>query len=39
MAMGKNQLDASVQNEVVAILYSLRGDVVRLSAAATPPPR
>ena len=29
MAMGKNQLDASVQNEVVAILYSLKGDVVR----------
>ena len=29
MAMGKNQLDQSVQNEVVAILYSLKGDVVR----------
>ena len=28
-AMGKNQLDAAVQNEVVAILYSLKGDVVR----------
>ena len=28
-AMGKNQLDASVQNEVVAILYSLKADVVR----------
>jgi hemoglobin len=29
MAMGKNQLDQAVQNEVVAILYSLKGDVVR----------
>jgi len=29
MAMNKNQLDASVQNEVVAILYSLKGDVLR----------
>jgi hemoglobin len=29
MAMGKNQLDQSVQNEVVAILYSLKGGVVR----------
>lgn len=29
MAMSKNQLDQSVQNEVVAILYSLKGDVVR----------
>jgi hemoglobin len=28
-AMDKNQLDPSVQNEVVAILYSLKGDVVR----------
>ena len=28
-AMTKNQLDASVQNEVVAILYSLKGEVVR----------
>ena len=28
-AMSKNQLDASVQNEVVAILYSLKGDVLR----------
>jgi hemoglobin len=28
-AMGKNQLDQGVQNEVVAILYSLKGDVVR----------
>ncbi len=28
-AMTKNQLDASVQNEVVAILYSLKGDVLR----------
>lgn len=28
-AMTKNQLDPSVQNEVVAILYSLKGDVVR----------
>lgn len=29
MAMNKNQLDQSVQSEVVAILYSLKGDVVR----------
>jgi hemoglobin len=29
MAMNKNQLDQAVQNEVVAILYSLKGDVVR----------
>ena len=29
MAMGKNQLDQAVQNEVLAILYSLKGDVVR----------
>ena len=29
-AMGKNQLDAAVQNEVVAILYSLKGDVLRV---------
>jgi hemoglobin len=28
-AMGKNQLHQAVQNEVVAILYSLKGDVVR----------
>lgn len=28
-AMTKNQLDASVQNEMVAILYSLKGDVLR----------
>jgi hemoglobin len=28
-AMSKNGLDASVQNEVVAILYSLKGDVLR----------
>lgn len=28
-AMTKNQLDASVQNEVVAILYSLKGEVLR----------
>ena len=28
-AMGKNHLDQAVQNEVVAILYSLKGDVVR----------
>ena len=28
-AMQKNGLDASVQNEVVGILYSLKGDVVR----------
>ena len=29
MAMSKNQLDQAVQNEVVAILYSLKGDFVR----------
>jgi len=28
-AMTKNHLDQSVQNEVVAILYSLKGDVLR----------
>ena len=28
-AMTKNDLDLSVQNEVVAILYSLKGDVLR----------
>ena len=28
-AMSKNQLEQSVQNEVVAILYSLKGDVLR----------
>ena len=28
-AMTKNQLEQSVQNEVVAILYSLKGDVLR----------
>lgn len=28
-AMTKNQLDSSVQNEVVAILYSLKGEVLR----------
>jgi hemoglobin len=28
-AMTKNRLDPSVQNEVVAILYSLKGDVLR----------
>ncbi|OGA06671.1 MAG: globin [Burkholderiales bacterium RIFCSPLOWO2_12_FULL_64_99] len=28
-AMTKNRLDQSVQNEVVAILYSLKGDVLR----------
>ncbi len=28
-AMTKNQLDQSVQNEVVAILYSLKGEVLR----------
>jgi hemoglobin len=28
-AMNKNQLDASVQSEMVAILYSLKGDVLR----------
>lgn len=28
-AMTKNKLDQSVQNEVVAILYSLKGDVLR----------
>ena len=28
-AMNKNQLDQAVQNEVVAILYSLKGDVLR----------
>jgi hemoglobin len=28
-AMTKNDLDPSVQNEVVAILYSLKGDVLR----------
>jgi hemoglobin len=28
-AMTKNQLDPSAQNEVVAILYSLKGEVVR----------
>ncbi|HEY8709511.1 MAG TPA: group 1 truncated hemoglobin [Burkholderiaceae bacterium] len=28
-AMTKNHLDQSVQNEVIAILYSLKGDVVR----------
>ena len=28
-AMNKNRLEPSVQNEVVAILYSLKGDVVR----------
>ena len=27
--MNKNQLDQAVQNEVVAILYSLKGDVLR----------
>ena len=29
LAMGKNQVDQSVQNEVVAILYSLKENVVR----------
>jgi hemoglobin len=29
-AMTKNQLDQSVQNEVVAILYSLKGDIIRV---------
>ena len=28
-AMVKNDLDQSVQNEVVAVLYSLKGDVLR----------
>lgn len=28
-AMTKNRHDPSAQNEVVAILYSLKGDVVR----------
>ena len=28
-AMTKNDMDPSVQNEVVAILYSLKGDVLR----------
>ena len=28
-AMSKNQLEQSVQNEVVAILYSLKGEVLR----------
>ena len=28
-AMSKNQLEQSAQNEVVAILYSLKGDVLR----------
>ncbi len=28
-AMTKNQLDQSVQNEVIAILYSLKGEVLR----------
>ena len=28
-AMTKNDLDLSVQNEVVAILHSLKGDVLR----------
>ncbi len=28
-AMTKNRLDPTVQNEVVAILYSLKGDVLR----------
>jgi len=28
-AMTENHLDSSVQNEVVAILYSLKGDVLR----------
>lgn len=28
-AMTKNRLDASVQNEVVAVRYSLKGDVLR----------
>jgi len=28
-AMTKNEIDAAVQNEVVAVLYSLKGDVVR----------
>ena len=28
-AMAKNHLDASVQNEIVAILYSLKGEVLR----------
>ena len=28
-AMNKNRLEPSVQNEVVAILYSLKGDVLR----------
>lgn len=28
-AMAKNHLDQSVQNEVIAILYSLKGDVLR----------
>ena len=29
VAMTKNHLDPSVQNEVIAILYSLKGEVVR----------
>ena len=29
LAMTKNHLDQSVQNEVIAILYSLKGEVVR----------
>ena len=28
-AMTKNKLDASVQNEVIAVLYSMKGEVVR----------
>lgn len=28
-AMTKNRLDASVQNEVIAVVYSLKGDVLR----------
>jgi hypothetical protein len=29
VAMRRNQLDPSAQNEVVTVLYSLKGDVVR----------
>ena len=28
-AMGRNQLDPSVQNEAVTVLYLLKGDMVR----------